>query len=100
MRSDECLKNLCLTKCQQEPQLFYKHKNGNIVLILANIIDGVKAAGSKDNSKIFIEKANESCNIGSISHGPGQLRFFGKNTVQDDKNTVLYQLMLMTSSTH
>lgn len=36
---------LGLKQCQKVPQLFYKHVNGELVLLVSKIVDDIKAVG-------------------------------------------------------
>lgn len=48
MQSDKRFTDLCLTQCQQVPQLIYGHKNEKLMVAVAKIFDGRKAAGVGD----------------------------------------------------
>ena len=71
------------------PQLLFRLENGKLVLIVAKIVDDIKAAGEGENAKLFIKSFNKNFELGTISSGPGRMRFFGINTVQEDDMTVV-----------
>ncbi len=87
-KSDDVMFQLGLTQSKFIPQLFYKKEGGKLVLIVAKIVDDLKAAGVGNNAKNFLENFHKVFNLGTINHGPGRLRFFGINTVQSKDFTV------------
>lgn len=70
------------------PQLFYKMKNEKLVLIVAKIVDDLKAAGEDNRAKEFMDKFDKTFKFGDIKHVPGKLCFFGINTVQNGDLTI------------
>lgn len=88
MKSDECFFELGLLQCQQIPQLFYMHEDGELVLLVAKVVDDIKAAGKGDRAEQFIKQSHKKFELGTVSHGPGKLRFFGINTEQHEDLTV------------
>lgn len=88
LQSHKCLTDLDLTQCHQIPQPFYKQQNGKLVLIVAKIVDDIKAASIGHNSKKSIESFEISFKLGTVSNGSDKLRFFGINTVRDEEFTV------------
>ena len=87
VQSDQSFFELGLTQCQKIPQLFYRRHNGNLVLIVAKIVDDIKAASADGNAKAFIENFSQKFDLGTVATGPGKMRFFGINTVQEDDMT-------------
>lgn len=50
-------------------------KNGNVILIVAKIIDDMKAAGESDMARRFMDSFNKKFQIESISSGPEKCVF-------------------------
>ena len=77
-----------LSQSKDVPQLFYKKEGVNLVLIVANIVDDQKVAGERDLAAQFLKSFHNRFKLVKINHGPGKLRFYGINTVQNDECTV------------
>ena len=86
--SDDAMFDLSLTQSRFIPQLFYRKEGRKLVLIVAKIVDDLKAAGSGNYAKSFIERFNENFHLGTVNHGPGKLRSFGINPVQNKNFTI------------
>jgi len=71
------------------PTVFYKHIDGTLMLIVAKIVDDIKAADAGDYAHLFIEALNEKFKLGTVKSGPGKMRFFfGINTNQESDMTI------------
>ena len=55
-----------------------------MVLVAAKIVDDIKVAGEGERAMQFVKKFNEFFNLGTVVSGPGRMRFFGINIVQDE----------------
>lgn len=86
--SDNLMFELNLSQSKFIPQLFFKKEGGILVLIVAKIVDDLKAAGIGDNAKNFLEQFHKHFKFGAVNRGPGKLRFFGINTMQNEDFTV------------
>lgn len=82
-QSDNVILALGLTQSSQFQQLFYQKENGNLVLIVAKIVDDLKAAAEGDLMKHFLQEFDKRFKFGDVIRGPERLRFFGVNTIQD-----------------
>lgn len=51
---------------------------------MGKIVDDIKAAGSGDNYEKFIDSFSKTFKLRNISNGPGKMKIFGINTIQDD----------------
>jgi len=87
-QSDQVILDLGLLQSKNVPQLFYKREGGSLVLVVAKIVDDLKAAGKGRNAKQFLEEFNRRFKLGTINSGPGKLRFFGINTLQNEDFTI------------
>lgn len=54
-QSDAVMFELGLVKSKYITQLFFKKEGGNLILVVEKIFDFLKAVGTGDNSKIFLE---------------------------------------------
>jgi len=45
------------------------------VLIVAKIVDDIKAAGAGDYAHLFIEAFNDKFKLGTVKSGPGKMSF-------------------------
>ena len=68
--------DLGLTQCQRVPQLFYQHENGQLVLLVAKIVDDMKAAGAGDRAQSFIKSFKDKFEVGTVVSGPGKNALF------------------------
>ena len=62
---------------------FFKLRNGKPVLLVAKIVDDILMTGEKDDIDRFEHDFNATFKLGTGSSGPGSLRFFGLNIIQD-----------------
>ena len=88
VQSDELLFDLGLKQCQQVQQLFYRRKNGELVLIVAKIVDDIKVSGEVDFVVQFMKRFNSKFKFGTVASGPGRMRFFGINIEQAEDFTI------------
>lgn len=86
-QSDQLFFDLGLEQCPVLPQLFYIIKNGQLVLLAAKIVDDILVTGDTDMVDKFITGFNSKFKFGTVVHGPGNLRFFGLNLVQNEDYT-------------
>ena len=77
-----------LVQSKHIPQLLFKKEAGKLVLVVAKIVDDLKAAGIGQSAKVFVDAFDSRFNLGTVNHGPGKLRFFGINTTQDEDYTI------------
>lgn len=70
------------------PTTLCKHENGRLVLIAAKAVNDIRAAGVGDNAQVLIDRFDNAFKLGTVSNGPGSLRFFDINTVQNGDLTV------------
>lgn len=61
----------------------------NILLVVAKIVDDMTDLGNNDHAKTVLEKFKDNLKIGTLRNGPGDMRFFGINTVQNDDLTIV-----------
>lgn len=87
-QADGVMYQLGLVQSKFISQLFFKIAGGKLVLVVAKIFDDLKAAGIGDNAKEFLEGFHQRFALGTFNHGPGKLRFFGINTIQNEYFTV------------
>ena len=87
VQSDNLLLNLGLERLIDVPQLFYRKVDGKISVLVAKIVDDILATGEKDAVERVLTDFNDRFNFGTVIHGPGILRFFGFNIVQNDDFT-------------
>lgn len=65
------------------PQLFVLHRDLTVTILLANIVDELLLVDREHQTTPVIEHIEAMFNHGSITHGPGFLRYFGLNIRQD-----------------
>lgn len=87
-RLDSVMVSLGFSQFKYIPQLFYKKRNGKLILIMAKIVDDLKAAGCDDNVTLFLRYFDKIYKFGDINHGPGKVRYFGINTIEHQDSTV------------
>lgn len=58
--------------------------DGDMCLIAAKFVDFVLVTDEEEVVETFISDFNNRFIIGTGIHGPGRLRFFGTNIVQED----------------
>lgn len=87
-QSDQLMFDIGLVQSTHVPQLFFQNENGRLVLIVAKIVDDLKVAGEGDRAKLFLDKFDKKFKFGNVNHGPGKLRYFGINTIQNVDFTV------------
>lgn len=58
------------------------------MLLGAKVVGNVKVAGVGNNTKNLTGQFNKHYELGTIASGPGKLRFFGINTVQNEDMTI------------
>ena len=87
-QSDNVMLDIRLQQSSHVPQLFFEKENGRLVLIIAKIVDDLKIAGEDNCVQHFIEEFDKRFRFGDVKHGPGKLRFFGINTVQNSDFTI------------
>ena len=84
LQSDTAITNMGLTQCRYIPQLFYMKKNRKTVLLVAKIVDDMLVTGETSYVKSFVHKFNTQFTLGTVTYGPGLLRFYGLNIRQYD----------------
>ena len=87
-QSDAVSQNNGLVQSKHIPQLFFKKEAGKLVLVVAKIVDDLKAAGIEQRATVFLDAFDSRFKVGTVNHGPGKLRFFGINTTQDEDYTI------------
>lgn len=86
--SDEFLLKNGLIQSKHVPKLFFKKKAGKQVLVVAKIVDDLKAAGIRQRAKDFLDAFDSRFKLGTINNAPGKPRFFGINTTQGNDFTI------------
>lgn len=84
--SDQVLKWILqpsLRKCRQVPRLFCLRRADQLVIVVAKLIDNIKAAGVENTAMKIIEVFHEWLKPGSISSRPENMHFFRIDTCQD-----------------
>ena len=66
------------------PQLFYVFVDKKLVLLAAKIVDDILITGVYKHVKAFLHGFNSKFALGTVVSGPGNLRFYGLNIVQDE----------------
>ena len=87
-QSDNVMLDLGLQQSSPIPQLFFKKEGGRLVLLVAKIVDDLKVAGEGNRAELFLEAFDKKFKFGNVNHGPGKLRFFGINTIQNTDHTI------------
>lgn len=73
--SDQVIFNMSLKQCKQVPQLFRYKMEGRLVLIVAKLVNDLKAAGGGDNTFTFTKKFNESFELAMTWKGSIETSF-------------------------
>lgn len=84
-QSDQTFYDLGLDQFKHVQKLFYKNGNGHLVIIAAKVVDDILVAGNEDEVKSFLKNFHERFTLGTLSKGPGNLRFFGINIYQHEE---------------
>lgn len=83
--SDSALVSFGLVESACVPQLFMQvNDNNNLQMVLIKIVDDILTCGSDNAIRSFIHSFGSSFNIHGVSNGPGRLRIFGLNILQQD----------------
>lgn len=59
-------------------------RNGEVVALLAKIVDDILISGELSLVDSIIEKINSRFTLGTVVHGPNRMRYFGLNIIQDE----------------
>lgn len=84
---DDLLNSLNLQQGTAIPQLFYLTVDGHLVLILVKFIDDMIFAGEQRYADIIFTAFSSRFKLGRIIHGPGQVRCFDLNVIQQKDYT-------------
>ena len=87
--ADDLLLDLGLSRVIDVPQLFYGKKDGVLTVLMAKIVDDILITGISDDVTSLLREFNKRLKFGTITHGPGRLRYFGFNIVQYEDYTVV-----------
>lgn len=87
-QSNKVFFDLGMRQCTQIPQLFYIYHGEELVLIVAKVVDDIKAAGKGDLAEKLIPEFNKKFELGNIWSGPGEMRCFGIEVEKADDFTV------------
>lgn len=85
--SDQVLVDFGLVQCPYIPQLFYKIQDRKLVLLVGKIVDDLLMTGVQEQVSVFIKHFNSKFKFGSVTSGPGKLRFYGLDITQHDDYT-------------
>lgn len=67
-------------------QLFYAHYiHGNLVLVVATIVDDMLLTGISDQVETFVKTFNDRIKGVYVAPGPGKLGCYDLNIVQDNE---------------
>lgn len=86
--SDSLFIEIGLEQINTIPQLFIKKSEGTVICRLEKIVDDLIITGSPSVVDNFVKLIVEKFKLGTIVHGPGELRFFGLNIIQSDDYTI------------
>ena len=84
VHSDDTFLSFGLHSVPFVPQLFFKREGGELVLIVAKIVDDILFGGTEKARREFQKHLESVYKLGTISHMPGQFLFFGLQITQDD----------------
>lgn len=87
-QSDDAFIQLGLQPIAEIPQLFTILKEGELVLLVYKIVDDFFMTGTDTALRDFIATLNNKLTLGEVVHGPGTLRFFGMNIIQNDDYSI------------
>lgn len=62
--------------------------NNELILIVGMVLDDIKMAGKDNFPGIFLFKFNQIFKLGKVTVGPGRMRFFGINVIQEEDKTI------------
>ena len=88
VQSENIFFELGLKQCQKFSQLFYKLEKGKLFLLVLKIVDDIKAARIDKSAHFLSATLNKKFELGTVTGGPGRMRFFDTNTVQSQDMTV------------
>jgi len=83
-KSDAGLQKLGLVPVTQVPQLFVMFKEDKLCLIVAKVVDDLLLSGEEAVVAKFLADFNSMFKLGTITRGPGNLRFYGLMITQDE----------------
>lgn len=77
VQSDQMLISMGFNLVRLVPQLFkLRDGSGNFVSLLANVVDNNLLSGDPDLIDPLITSVHDRFKLGTITHGPGETRFF------------------------
>ncbi len=76
-QSDSLLQECGHCQLAYLPQLFYSEENGCVPLIVINLVDDLLIGGEQNRRSELIEKVRSRFDVGTVSHTPGSLMFYG-----------------------
>lgn len=82
--SDRVFKDFGLKQSTDIPQLFYSKRNNGLQLVIAKIVDDFLITGEQGVVDKFLSFFDQRYKFGSVSRGPGRLRFYGLDIIQDE----------------
>lgn len=88
LNSDHTLLDMGLTSVVHIPQLFYLSERGNLLLVVAKVVDNTLLFGPDEICNQFIAHLSVVYKVGPIVHIPGTLKFFGF-TIRQDSDAVI-----------
>lgn len=83
--SDNFFRELGLKQCTFMPQLFYaRDTTNNLAIVAAKIVGDIIINGIRTFVEQFLQTFNNRFMLGSIPSGPGILRFYGMDMIQNE----------------
>ena len=76
------MKDLGITQLPLIPQLFVKFDDDKLTMIAAKVVDDIKIAGVPAVVDNFVKRFNCQFKLGTITKGPGELKFYGLDVTQ------------------
>ncbi len=95
MQSGKTSRNALLSDCGLRqlaymPQLFFMDTGGMLELIVIKLVDDILIGGNTSSRSSLIERLKKRFEVGTVSHTPGSLMFFGATVSQsEDGDNVL-----------
>lgn len=91
-QSDSIFRSLGLEKVPEIFQLFIgRDQTGAICIGFIKIVDEIQFSRPDDTVRKFVADFENIFTIGTLSHGPGRLWFYGLNIIQNEDYTCLIE---------
>ncbi len=88
-QSDALLSDCGLRQLAYIPQLFFMDTDGMLELIVIKLVDDILIGGNTSSRSSLTERLKKRFEVGTVSHTPGSLMFFGATVSQSEDGDIV-----------